>query len=130
MTVYDLVLNAEQDYDVADTVFDITVCCCAMDESDIISDEPYDKFCVALYNKVKINKRETEKYGKPIASWTGFIEKNRKLFEDFMHENWICDYKYDNFCYEWIKEFHMLLAGYGTDSVYEQYVELFDKTKI
>ena len=116
-TIYDYVKAYEDDYDTCDDVFDETV-------TISINLEPvddYDKFCIALCKMVEV--KEARGSGILICGWTDFIKRNMGALRKFANENWIRG-NYDDddlFICEWIKEFHLLLAGYGEDGAYGYY---------
>lgn len=112
MTLMDLV-KIKGGIDTYDIKYDITVCC----------EEPYqvggygDEFTKYVYDNVEVTDAKNN-----ICDWTKFVNDNKAALKEFSNRNWrggIPDDN-DNFEYEWIKEIHLYLAGYVSNSEYKE----------
>lgn len=115
------------DIDTYDTEFDVcvTVCIDIKRGKNLDSLEPYDKFNNLLIRKVFVESTDKN----IVCNWSGFVKKNFNLLNDFMHRYWEHNYTDDDFIYAWIKEFDLLLSGYGSDNVYNLLNDLLVKCK-
>lgn len=91
------------------------------------------KFKMLLLEKVEIKGINESIYGNiPICKYTALIENNIDLFREFALENfdnYDSDEDDDDFYYNFIQEFHKLLAGYGSERIYKLYYQLLEKCK-
>ena len=116
------------DIDTYDTEFDIcvTVCIDIKRGKNLDSLEPYDKFNNLLIRKVFVESTDKN----IICNWSGFVKKNMALFKAYSEQNWIRTYDDDDTTiYEWLKDFHLLMAGYGDDAIYKSLSDLLVKCK-
>lgn len=132
MTILELLNKTHADFDVYDTEFDESVCCCDMDEEDVKENEGdnYYLFCYNLLSRMPLYEEHDYgiDYGTASAEWCKLIETNFDLFKEFTKRHWGCDYEdKDDFIYNWISEIHYYLAGYTDEGVYSDLVELVDK---
>lgn len=124
MKLYDYLRLTECDYDTYDDAYDAVITVCINTEPE----DDYDEFCIDLCNKIDICKISED--GNPICNWSEFIERNLHVFRKFANKYWTKGNYEDeeDFIYEWIKELHMFLAGYGNDYTFYK-EELLDKCK-
>ena len=130
MTLRELLELKQDDYDTFDTYFSGVVTCCHIDKDEFkenISDKSADKyyylFCKYIYDNVFVSD-----FAFNTCDWTGFIQRHEEPLKQFMSEYW--DTQYDNDCdfiCEWIKEIHLWLAGYTTESSYAELLNIFEK---
>ena len=116
------------DIDTYDTEFDVcvTVCIDIKRGKNLDSLEPYDKFNNLLVRKVFVESTDKN----IICNWSGFVKKNMALFKAYSEQNWIRTYDDDDTTiYEWLKDFHLLMAGYGDDAIYKSLSDLLVKCK-
>lgn len=116
------------DIDTYDTEFDIcvTVCIDIKRGKNLDSLEPYDKFNNLLVRKVFVESTDKN----IVCNWSGFVKKNMALFKAYSKQNWIRTYDDDDTTiYEWLKDFHLLMAGYGDDAIYKSLNDLLVKCK-
>ena len=116
------------DIDTYDTEFDVcvTVCIDIKRGKNLDSLEPYDKFNNLLVRKVFVESTDKN----IICNWSGFVKKNMALFKAYSEQNWIRTYNDDDTTiYEWLKDFHLLMAGYGDDNIYKRLNDLLAKCK-
>ena len=116
------------DIDTYDTEFDIcvTVCIDIKRGKNLDSLEPYDKFNNLLVRKVFVESTDKN----IVCNWSGFVKKNMALFKAYSEQNWIRTYDDDDTTiYEWLKDFHLLMAGYGDDTIYKSLNDLLVKCK-
>lgn len=124
MTLYDFIATTECDYDTLDEVYDESVTISV----NLEPEDDYDEFCIALIKKIEV--KDITDSGDPICDWSDYIKRNSTRLRGFANDYW---YKNnfedeDDFICEWIKEFHLLLAGYGEDGCYDYLKEeLVDK---
>lgn len=124
MTLYDLLVASDKDFDTYDDVYDAVVTVAI--NLDAVDD--YDEFCIALVKLITVKSIARDK--NPICDWSDFIKRNMDVFRSFADNYW---YKNntddeDDFICEWMKEFHLLLAGHGGCDDYGFYKqELVDK---
>lgn len=120
MTLYELLEFTEDTFDTYDTVYDAIV---TIDWIDTETDY-YDKFCNGILKLVVVCKKI--KRGTVSAYWTEMITRknNFDVFKEFTEKNWKCKYEddEDELIYQWIKEIHYWMAGYTSESVYEDFV--------
>lgn len=108
------------DVDFYDTDYDISVTVC-FDADDINNDDAYYKFLVKLYDTVEIVSKNT-------VNWSGLIENNAVLFQEFMKRNWKIQYSdKDDFVCSWISELNVYCAGMVNDFIYNEMLKLLDK---
>ena len=126
MILYDFIVKNDADYDTYDDVYDASVTVSINTEPE----DDYDEFCIGLSKLVEV--KEINHWGDLICGWSDLISNNMSVFRKFANEHWIKG-NYadkDDFICEWIKELHMLLAGYGEDGMYWFYKkEIVDKCK-
>ena len=124
MKLYDFLAMSDCDYDTYDDVYDAIVTI----SINLEPEDDYDRFCIGLVKLVDV--KEIADDGNPICGWTDLIKNNIDVFRKFANDNWIRN-NYedeDDFIYEWIKELHYFLAGYGECDQYGFYkMELVDK---
>ena len=116
------------DIDTYDTEFDVcvTVCIDIKRGKNLDSLEPYDKFNNLLVRKVFVESTDKN----IICNWSGFVKKNMALFKAYSEQNWIRTYDDDDTTiYEWLKDFHLLMAGYADDTIYKSLNDLLVKCK-
>lgn len=129
MKIWDFLLNNENDYDVWDTEIDYCVCCVAPDiysetQMEYADDFYYDKFVVAIYKAVDVLP-ETEDGCTVHGKWSEFIRRNKEKLKNFAEKNWFyVPQDEDEFIYQWTKEIHLYLAGYGDESSCKALLEL------
>lgn len=92
----------------------------------------YDKFQKALF--AKVNLAYLHDNGTIVVDYSKLITDNIELFKDFVKKHWIDDKQYvlddmTELQYEFIKEFHLILAGYGTETENRNYYELISECK-
>jgi hypothetical protein len=73
-------------------------------------------------------------FASAVVDWTGFIKKNKSVFEKYVKENWIENKQYvleneEEFYCEWIEQIHLLCCGYGTDTTYKNFIKLLKTCK-
>ena len=90
------------------------------------------KFALALFSKVDLAYLIDGGYCPVVADYSKLITDNVDLFKEFVKENWREDTHYvlDDMVelqYEFIKEFHLTLAGYQTETFNRKYYELISK---
>ena len=77
----------------------------------------YDKFVFKILNSV-----EVVDGGKGIMNWEGFVKSYWDALKKFETLFWVNTYEDDDdFIYEWIHEIHMFLAGYTSETMYEEF---------
>lgn len=110
-------------FDSCDFDFDILV---TIDEIDEVND-PYDKFCKAVYDRVNVIRDESDT-SYLCCDWSEFVYRYYDKLKDFADKNWVRNNfeDKDDFVYEWIKETQLLITGYGTDSIYNSLTELLE----
>ena len=116
------------DIDTYDTEFDVcvTVCIDIKRGKNLDSLEPYDKFNNLLVRKVFVESTDKN----IICNWSGFVKKNMALFKAYSEQNWIRTYGDDDTTiHEWLKDFRLLMAGYGNDTMYKSLNDLLVKCK-
>lgn len=121
-----------QNFDTIDTCDTVYDCIVTVDKQEEKPKDSYFKFCIELQKKVDFEKFFDGAYAKAVVDWTGFLKKNYEKFEKYVKENWVDQKQYvledeDAFYCEWIEQLHLLLAGYGTSSMYEDLI-VFLKT--
>lgn len=119
-------------FDCVDKTIDVTV---TVDYGTDLSDSyPYLQKATDELLK-NINVAYLLKDGTPVCDFSGFIKKNRKLFEKFIDEMWADDtvqdvYENDTeFYFQNIQEFDNLLRGDYGENVSKQYFALFEQCK-
>ena len=119
--------------DTADTEIDeiVTV---DYNKNDKPDDEfPYlYKFTIALFNKV--NLAYLNDGGAVIVDYSKLITDNLELFKNFVKTTWREDKQYvlddmTELQYEFIKDIHLMLAGYGTETDNRNYYELISECR-
>ena len=90
----------------------------------------YDKFQKAFLSKVDIAYLNPDSC--VVADYSKLITDNIELFKKFVKEHWVEESQYvledmTELQYEFIKEFHLLLAGYGTETDNRNYYELISE---
>lgn len=132
MNLYEaLKLQESYSIDTCDTVYD---CIVTVDKFDEETNENYDLFCIELQKKVDFVKFFNGAYANAVVDWTGFIKKNKSVFEKYVKENWIENKQYvleneEEFFCEWIEQLHLLCSGYGTDTTYKNFIKLLKTCK-
>lgn len=130
MKLYEaLKLRNSDTIDTCDTVYD---CIVTVDKQEEKTKDSYSNFCIELQKKVDFEKFFDGAYANAIVDWTGFLKKNYEKFAKYVKENWVVQKQYvledeDDFYCEWIEQLHLLLAGCGTSSMYEDLI-VFLKT--
>ena len=118
ITLYELLELTEGTFDTYDNTFDAIV---TVDWIDTEKDF-YDKFCRGIVKLVNVQKKVGDGL---ICNWSELIEYNMKVFKEFTQKNWVIKYEddEDEFIYQWINEIHYWMAGYTSESVYQDFVE-------
>lgn len=118
-------------FDTSDNVYDAVVTWDWVTE-DEMEDEYYDNFVKTLAEKVEVIKTVGKTHPVIIVGYSDLINNNLELFWDFAIDNWreekLIDDD-DNLVYEFIEEFHRLVAGNGSERVNKMYYELLLKCK-
>ena len=131
MTLYELLKMEQCDFDTFDTVFDICVTVCDPYVPDEGEEEWFDKFYDFIIKNVEV----MEKTGECtcICKWYDFIKNNIEVFRNAANDMWFEDCIPDNeedLIYEWIKDIHLWLAGYGSECEYKKFMKNYsDKIK-
>ena len=123
------------DVDTTDTEIDevVTICYDKNDKPD--EDFPFlFKFTNKLLSKVDIAYLNNGGMCPVVADYSKLILNNIDLFKDFVKKNWIEEKQYvlDDIVelqYEFIKDFHLILAGYGTETDNRNYYNLLANCK-
>ena len=73
-------------------------------------------------------------FASAIVDWTGFLKENKSIFENYVKEYWVEAKQYvleneDSFFIEWIRQLHLLLAGFETESMYKKLVKMLKDCK-
>jgi len=114
--------------------------CCTIDTSDTEIDEIvtivydkqtvpdedfpyYDKFQKALFSKVDVAYLVDHGYCPVVVDYSKLITDNIELFKAFVKKNWREDKQYV------LKDIHLMLAGYGTETDNRNYYELLSKCR-
>jgi hypothetical protein len=132
MKLYEaLKLQEKFSIDTCDTVYD---CIVTVDKFDEETNENYDLFCIELQKKVDFVEFFNGFFASAVVDWTGFIKKNKSVFEKYVKENWIENKQYvleneEEFYCEWIEQIHLLCCGYGTDTTYKNFIKLLKTCK-
>lgn len=118
--------------DTADYVYDEIITVDIMENE--IGKDNYETFCIELQKKVELQKFIDGAYAKAVVDWTGFLMKNKKAFEKYVKENWRQEKQYvlsdiDDFYCEWLEQFQLLLSGNGTESIYQDMIDLLKTCK-
>lgn len=123
MKLYDFLKVTEGTYYTCDTEYDAAITVDYIDEEN----DNYDKFCNELYKRIEMTKQVNEYT--LVIKLSEFIDNNFELFDDFAKRRWTKNYSKDkeDLIYAWIEEFNLLTAGYGTESIYKEFIELFEK---
>lgn len=113
------------DFDMGDNVYDTVVCCCCPDFEDLEnSTDADDKYTKFIYDNVKIITAKPDKYF-VVADWTGFVEEHFDKLKEYTRQSWVRDYDdKDEFTYQWIKETHLMLAGYVSEKCYSDFLRV------
>lgn len=90
------------------------------------------KFTIALFNKV--NLAYLNDGGVVIVDYSKLITDNLELFKNFVKTTWREDKQYvlddmTELQYEFIKDIHLMLAGYGTETDNRNYYELISECR-
>jgi hypothetical protein len=90
--------------------------------------DSYDKFCRYVYDNVYVISSETDG-NNAVCDWEEFIMRNYFILSDLAIRYWnhIPDDE-DDFIEEWIAEMHALLAGYGSDEIYNIFINAFENS--
>lgn len=116
-TLYDFIMEQNNDFDTYDTVFDVEVTVCVPCET---GEDYYDKFYDFILKHVTGIEKIGE--GECRADWYYFVNSNIEVFKDISNELWdkenIAEDD-DDFIYDWIVEIHGLLAGGASEDTYE-----------
>jgi hypothetical protein len=121
------------DVDTTDTEIDgvVTICYDKDDEPD--KDYPYlFKFTQELLKKVRLAYLVDDGVCPVVADYSKLITDNIELFKNFVKTTWREDKQYVledevELRYEFIKDFHLMLAGYGTETDNRNYYELLSE---
>ena len=92
------------------------------------------KFAIALFNKVDLAYLIDGGFCPVVADYSKLITDNIDLFKEFVKKNWREDKQYvledmTELQYEFIKDIHLMLAGYGTETDNRNYYELISKCR-
>lgn len=118
------------DVDTADTEIDEVVTICYDKNEKPDEDFPYlAKFQNELLSKVNLAYLNDGGYCPVVADYSKLIKDNIELFRSFVKTAWREDKQYvledmTELQYEFIKDFHLMLAGYGTETDNRNYYEL------
>ena len=125
MTLYDYMNTHNEDYDVYDNEFDTCVTVCPILDSEVNKSDSYDVFCNSIIKRVKFVS-EGGHESTLIADWSGLIRANLDKFRTFSKAHWRSQYEDDNeeFIYQWLNEIRAYMAGYVSEAVYSDLVEL------
>lgn len=125
MKLYDVLKLTEKDFDTYDKVYNGIVTVCYVKENG--KNDSYDTFCIELMKRVDVVQAISDY--ELVVDWSKLIVDNMEKFRQFARVYWVCQYKddEDEFIYQWIKEFHLYLAGYVSEDFYDTLVE-FVKT--
>ena len=87
------------------------------------------KFQNELLKKVDLAYLNDGGYCPVVADYSKLITDNIELFKKFVKTNWREDKQYvledmTELQYEFIKDFHLMLAGFGTETDYRNYYKL------
>lgn len=121
--------------DTADTEIDEIVTVDYNKEDKPDKDFPYlHKFTIALFNKVDLAYLNDGGCCPAVVNYSKLITDNIDLFKDFVKKNWREDKQYvledmTELQYEFIKDIHLMLAGYGTETDNRNYYELLSKCR-
>ena len=116
--------------DTADTEIDEVVTIDYDNEDEPDKDFPcLSKFQNELLKKVNLAYLNDGGYCPVVADYSKLITDNIELFKKFVKTNWREDKQYvlddmTELQYEFIKDFHLMLAGYGTETDNRNYYEL------
>ena len=129
MNLYEVMKKSEYDYDTYDTEYDACVTVCYIDEE--YAEDNYDKFCISIIKKVEVESIHSDSL---VCNWSKLIKDNMENFKAFTKEHWRKDCQYDDdedeFIYQWINEIHAYMAGYVSEDMYEELVELVDSLEV
>ena len=131
MKLYEVLQTHEElCIDTADKTFD---CIVTIDwEKGAEPKNNYEKFQILLYKKVEFEKFFEGAYASAIVDWSGLVDNNKELFREFVKTDWVDEKKYvlnddDDLLFEWVEQFHYLLAGYGNEPTYASLIKLLEK---
>ena len=128
MTLYDYLSTHNEDYDVYDNEFDNCVTVCPILDSEVNKSDSYDVFCNSIIKHVKFIS-EGGHDSTLIADWSGLIRANLDKFRAFSEAHWWsrCEDDDEEFVYQWINEISAYMAGYVSEDVYSDLVELVNE---
>lgn len=118
------------DVDTTDTEIDGVVTICYDKDEEPDQDFPYlFKFTQELLKKVRLAYLIDNGVCPVVADYSKLITDNIELFKNFVKTTWREDKQYVledevELRYEFIKDFHLMLAGYGTETDNRNYYEL------
>lgn len=122
MKIKDFILIKQDDYDVYDKDFDMSVTCCdiyPLDEEQ--EQEYYYKVMDKVYGQVELIDWG-DKGCEAVADWSGWIVNNWGRLTAFMQKHWENQYEDpDDFTEQWIREIHLFFAGYANEEIYEKF---------
>ena len=105
------------DFDVCDNVYDVMYTFC-WDKEMFAAVEEYNIFCKELFKKTEVENFVSTDH--VCLKLTDMIRANKSLFEEYMKNNWRCQYEEkDDFEYEWCKELLLFTCGYASESQYK-----------
>ena len=111
MTLYELIVKTQSDFDTYDTVYDAKVTACYIVEP---LEDNYSEFCMELIKKVEVDNFNA-RYASATCKWTDLITKNMDVFREFTNMHWHDEAQYeddeDEFVYQWINEIDSYMAG-------------------
>lgn len=125
MTLYELMNLRNEDYiETTDTVFDYIVGTDFMENEVLtnLDDYYYNNFCYYISNQIEVIE---PKNPYPICDWSGFINTHFNELYDFAKNHWKrIPLDKDDFIYEWISELHLYQAGYVSEDIYKNFLDV------
>ncbi len=123
MVIRDFLKVKQNDYDVYDKDYDMSVTCCdiyPLDEDQ--QEEYYYKVMDAVYGEVEVLDWQDDGCG-ATADWSGWIDSRKDKLTSFMDAHWGKRYSDDDFYEQWIREIHLYFAGYADEATYKMFYE-------
>lgn len=122
MTLFDFIVKEQADFDTYDTEYDMCVTVCEPYEYDKDEEkEPYDIFTELIMKNVEVERKTGE--CTCVCKWSDFIKNNIDTFRKAAEALWYSTPETnESLVYEWIKEIHLWLAGYVSDTTYKTFI--------